>query len=49
MTAIAFQADPGLSFWPTPPDVADDLVYAALCPGYGDGAAAGGVPQVDVR
>jgi hypothetical protein len=37
-----------LSFWPTPPGVADDLVYAAMCPGYGDGAAAGGCPQVRI-
>lgn len=48
MTAIAFTADPAMSFWPTPPQVADDLVYRALVPGFGDGGAAGGVPQVRV-
>jgi predicted RNA methylase len=40
--------DPALSFWPTPPDVAEALVYRVLEPGFGDGGAAGGVPQVRV-
>lgn len=48
MTAIEFTADPAMSFWPTPPEVADDLIYRALVPGFGDGGAAGGVPQVRV-
>lgn len=29
---ITYTADPALSFWPTPPDVAFDLVYRALMP-----------------
>lgn len=45
---VAFTSDPELSFWPTPGDVADDLVILALCPGYGQGEAAGGVPQVRI-
>lgn len=45
---IAYVADPALSFWPTPPEVADDLVYQALIPGWGSGEAAGGVPQVRI-
>lgn len=50
MTTIAFAADPALSFWPTPDEVADDLVYSALCPGWGQGEASvdGEVPQVRV-
>ncbi len=50
MTTIAFDADPALSFWPTPPEVADDLVYTALIPGWGQGEASadGEVPQVRV-
>ena len=48
MTAIAFDADPTLSYWPTPPQVAEDLIYRAAVPGFGDGGAAGGVPQVRV-
>src|SRR5512142_2437143 len=48
MTAIAFTADPAMSFWPTPPEVANDLVYRTLVPGFADGGAAGGVPQVRV-
>ena len=47
-TAVVFTSDPALSFWPTPPEVATDLVDAVLCPGFGDGAARGGVPQVRV-
>lgn len=35
--AIAYEPDPALSFWPTPPEVADDLVYQALSPWHGDG------------
>lgn len=46
--ALAFAADPALSFWPTPPEVADDLVDAALLPGFGDGGARGDVPQVRI-
>jgi len=45
---IAYTPDPALSFWPTPTDVADDLVYLALCPGHGLGEAASGVPQVRI-
>lgn len=47
---IAFAPDPTLSFWPTPPDVADDLVDRVMVPGFGDGAASrdGEVPQVRV-
>lgn len=48
MTAIAYEPDPQMSFWPTPPEVADDLVRRVMNPGFGDGAAAGGVPQVRV-
>lgn len=47
-TAIVFDADPALSFWPTPPEVADDLVFRMLVPGFGDGSGRGGVPQVRV-
>ncbi len=46
--AIAYEPDPALSFWPTPADVADDLVQRTLCPGFGLGGAAGEVPQVRV-
>lgn len=45
---IAYTPDPALSFWPTPTDVADELVRQALLPGYGLGEAAGGVSQVRV-
>jgi predicted RNA methylase len=47
---IGYTPDPGLSYWPTPADVADGLVMQALCPGYGDGAAShdGEVPQVRI-
>jgi hypothetical protein len=45
---IAYTPDPALSFWPTPTDVADDLVCRALCPGYGFGEAASDVSQVRV-
>lgn len=48
MTSIAFTADPAMSYWPTPPVLADDLIYRTLVPGFGDGGAAGGVPQVRV-
>lgn len=47
-TTVAYVPDPALSFWPTPDQVADDLVYRALIPGYGDGSAAGGCPQIRV-
>lgn len=48
MTTIEYVPDPAMSFWPTPPEVAEDLVYSVLVPGYGDGAASrcGEVPQV---
>jgi hypothetical protein len=47
---VAFAPDPALSFWPTPHEVADDLVYRVMVPGFGDGAASvdGEVPQVRV-
>lgn len=47
---LAYVPDPAMSFWPTPAEVADDLVYRALVPGFGDGAASrdGEVPQVRV-
>ena len=45
---IQFARDTALSFWPTPPEVADDLVIPALCPGYGFGEACGDVPQVRI-
>lgn len=48
MTAIAYDPDPALSFWPTPPEVAEQLVLRVMTPGFADGAAAGGVPQVRV-
>lgn len=48
MTAIAFDPDPDLSFWPTPPELADDLIYRTLIPGFGDGGAAGGCPQIRI-
>lgn len=35
--AIAYTADPALSFWPTPPEVAHDLVYQALMPWHCSG------------
>ncbi|MEV4197035.1 class I SAM-dependent methyltransferase [Micromonospora globbae] len=38
MTAtITYTPDPAMSYWPTPPDVADDLVYWVLTPGHGNG------------
>jgi predicted RNA methylase len=51
MTAtLDFVADPALSFWPTPAELADDLVYRTLVPGFGDGAPSrdGEVPRVRV-
>jgi hypothetical protein len=30
--ALSYTPDPALSFWPTPPDIADDLVYWLLQP-----------------
>lgn len=45
---IGFVADPDLSFWPTPGELADDLVQRTLCPGFGHGGAAGNVPQIRV-
>lgn len=45
---IVFTPDPELSFWPTPDDVADDLVYRTLIPGYADGSAAGDCPQIRI-
>lgn len=48
MMTIVYTPDPALSYWPTPGDIADDLVLPALCPGYGQGEAAGGVAQVRV-
>lgn len=49
-SVIAFHPDRELSFWPTPPQVADDLVDGALVPGWGQGEASvdGDVPQVRV-
>lgn len=43
-------AERDMSYWPTPADVADDLLMMAICPGYGDGGASrdGEVPQVRV-
>lgn len=32
MSRLAFTADPELSFWPTPDDVADDLVFSVMAP-----------------
>lgn len=48
--AVVYEPDPALSYWPTPAEVADDLVYSALVPGFGDGSASvdGEVPQVRV-
>lgn len=50
MTLIDYVADPELSFWPTPPDLADELVYRTLSPGFGDGSASrdGEIPAVRV-
>lgn len=45
---LAYVADPALSFWPTPRDLADDLVQKVICPGFGDGGAVGDVRQVRV-
>lgn len=45
---LDYTPDPALSFWPTPPELADDLVYRTLIPGFGSGEAAGGCPQVRV-
>lgn len=36
---IRFEADREMAFWPTPPEVASDVVCWPLIPGYGDGAA----------
>lgn len=48
MATIDYVPDPALSFWPTPVDVADDLVRRVMCPGFGLGGAVGDVPQVRV-
>ncbi len=45
---ITYTPDPALSYWPTPPEVADDLVYEALCPGYAQGEGGNGVPRLRV-
>ncbi|MDG4791928.1 class I SAM-dependent methyltransferase [Micromonospora sp. WMMD1102] len=45
---IIYTLDPALSYFPTPPETADDLVYQALTPGHGQGEAANGVPQVRI-
>jgi predicted RNA methylase len=34
---IEFDPDPDMSFWPTPPDVGDDLAYNMDLSGFGDG------------
>ncbi|WP_430786955.1 hypothetical protein [Actinoplanes sp. G11-F43] len=48
MTAIGDVPDPVLSYWPTPPELADDVVFRCLTPGWADGAACGGCPQVRI-
>lgn len=45
---ITYTPDPVMSYFPTPPEIADELVYQSLTPGHGDGAAGCGVPQVRV-
>lgn len=45
---IDYEPDPALSFWPTPEEIADDLVQRTLCPGFGRGGAVGDVAQVRV-
>lgn len=37
MTRLAFTEDPALSYWPTPPDVADDLVHWIVEPWHRQG------------
>ncbi len=37
MTTIAFSPDPRLAYWPTPPEVAEDVVLQALEPWHGRG------------
>jgi hypothetical protein len=34
---IDYTPDPAMSYWPTPPDVADDLVHGVMEPWHGDG------------
>jgi predicted RNA methylase len=45
---ITYTPDPAMSYWPTPADIADDLVYPAIIPGHGLGEAAGDVPQIRI-
>lgn len=47
-TTLNYAPDPALSYWPTPPEVAEDLLMLVLVPGYGDGRAGHNVPQLRV-
>lgn len=49
MNTIEFARDETMSFWPTPPEVSDSIVYNVLDPWHGDGGPApDGSPAVRV-